>query len=138
MLKLLTFTVGEKAFAMNTDYVMEIINVFSITQFPLLPDYIKGVINLRGQIIPVLDMRLKLGNEQGVDTDSIKSCIIILEVNSTTLGILVDEVFLVADVDKSAVAPPPANNKHDLITGIVEIEEMVHLIFDLSALTKVA
>nr|WP_243158157.1 chemotaxis protein CheW [Aminipila terrae] len=117
---------------------MEIINVFSITQFPLLPDYIKGVINLRGQIIPVLDMRLKLGNEHAVDTASMKSCIIILEVNSTTLGILVDEVFLVADVEKEAIAPPPANNKHDLITGIVEIEEMVHLIFDLSALTKVA
>lgn len=138
MLKLLTFTIGDKPFAMNTDYVMEIINVFSITQFPLLPDYIKGVINLRGQIIPVLDMRLKLGNEHAVDTASMKSCIIILEVNSTTLGILVDEVFLVADVEKEAIAPPPANNKHDLITGIVEIEEMVHLIFDLSALTKVA
>lgn len=137
MLKLLTFTVGEKPFAMNTDYVMEIINVFSITQFPLLPDYIKGVINLRGQIIPVLDLRLKLGNHEAVDTASIKSCIIILEVNSTTLGILVDEVFLVADVEKTAIAPPPANNKHDLITGIVEIEEMVHLIFDLSTLTKV-
>lgn len=136
-LKLLTFTVGEKPFAMNTNYVMEIINVFSITQFPLLPDYIKGVINLRGQIIPVLDMRLKLGNEKAVDTADMKSCIIILEVNSTTLGILVDEVFLVADVDKDSIAPPPANNKHDLITGIVEIEEMVHLIFDLSALTKV-
>lgn len=137
MLKLLTFTVGEKPFAMNTDYVMEIINVFSITQFPLLPDYIKGVINLRGQIIPVLDLRLKLGNQEAVDTASIKSCIIILEVNSTTLGILVDEVFLVADVEKTAIAPPPANNKHDLITGIVEIEQMVHLIFDLSTLTKV-
>ncbi|MBE6033239.1 MAG: chemotaxis protein CheA [Clostridiales bacterium] len=138
MLKLLTFTVGEKPFAINTDNVMEIINVFTITQFPLLPDYIKGVINLRGQIIPVLDMRLKLGNHQSVDMGSMKSCIIILEVNSTTLGILVDEVFLVADVEKTAIAPPPANNKHDLITGIVEIEEMVHLIFDLSALTKVA
>lgn len=137
MLKLLTFTVGEKPFAMNTDYVMEIINVFTITQFPLLPDYIKGVINLRGQIIPVLDLRLKLGNQEAVDTASIKSCIIILEVNSTTLGILVDEVFLVADVARTAIAPPPANNKHDLITGIVEIEEMVHLIFDLSTLTKV-
>lgn len=138
MLKLLTFTVGEKPFAMNTDYVMEIINVFSITQFPLLPDYIKGVINLRGQIIPVLDLRLKLGNQIAVDTASIKSCIIILEVNSTTLGILVDEVFLVADVERTAIAPPPANNKHDLITGIVEIEDVVHLIFDLSTLTKVS
>ncbi len=137
-LKLLTFTIGEKPFAINTDYVMEIINVFTITQFPLLPDYIKGVINLRGQIIPVLDMRLKLGNEQSVDSTSMKSCIIILEVNSTTLGILVDEVFLVADVDKDAIAPPPSNNKHDLITGIVEIEENVHLIFDLSSLTKVS
>lgn len=137
-LKLLTFTVGDKPFAINTNYVMEIINVFSITQFPLLPDYINGVINLRGQIIPVLDMRLKLGNHEAVDTTSIKSCIIILEVGSTTLGILVDEVFLVADVDKTSIAPPPANNKHDLITGIVEIEEMVHLIFDLSTLTKVS
>ncbi|MFV0515940.1 MAG: chemotaxis protein CheW [Aminipila sp.] len=138
VLKLLTFTVGDKPFAMNTDYVMEIINVFSITQFPLLPDYIKGVINLRGQIIPVLDMRLKLGNSEAVDSSSMKSCIIILEVNSTTLGILVDQVFLVADVDKSAVAPPPANNRHDLITGIVEIEDAVHLIFDLGTLTKVS
>lgn len=137
MVKLLTFTIGEKAFAMNTDYVKEIINVFSITHFPILPDFIKGVINLRGQIIPVLDMRLKLGYHEAVDSESMKSCVIILEVNGTTLGILVDEVFLVTDVDKDTIAPPPANNKHDLITGIVEIERNVHLIFDLSALVKV-
>ena len=138
LMKLLTFTIGEKAFAVDADYVVEIINVFSITHFPLLPDYIKGVINLRGQIIPVLDMRLKLGNEQAVDTESMKSCIIILEVNSTTLGILVDEVFLVTDVEREAIAPPPTNNKHDLITGIIEVENAIHLIFDLSALTKVS
>jgi two-component system chemotaxis sensor kinase CheA len=137
MLKLLTFRVNDKSFAMNTDYVMEIINVFAITQFPMLPDYIKGVINLRGQIIPVIDMRLKLGNSSETDVDSMKSCIIILEVNTTTLGILVDEVFLVADVSKDAISPPPSNNKHDLITGIVEIEEVVHLIFDMTALTRV-
>jgi len=59
------------------------------------------------------------------------------EVNTTTLGILVDEVFLVADVAKDAISPPPSNNKHDLITGIVEIEEVVHLIFDMTALTRV-
>lgn len=137
MLKLLTFRVNSKPFAMNTDYVMEIINVFSITRFPMLPDYIKGVINLRGQIIPVIDIRLKLGNDSATDVNSIKSCIIIIEVNNTTIGILVDEVYLVADVTKDAISPPPANNKHDLITGIVQIEEVVHLIFDMAALTRV-
>nr|WP_280634498.1 chemotaxis protein CheW [Clostridium aminobutyricum] len=137
MLKLLTFRVNSKPFAMNTDYVMEIINVFTITRFPLLPDYIKGVINLRGQIIPVIDIRLKLGNDSETDVNSMKSCIIILEVNGTTIGILVDEVFLVADVAKDTISPPPSNNKHDLITGIVEIEDVVHLIFDMAALTRV-
>lgn len=137
MVKLLTFCVDEKAFAIDTDYVMEIINVFSITHFPILPNYIKGVINLRGQIIPVLDMRLKLNHEAGVDSKSMKSCIVILEVNETTLGILVDEVFLVTDVAKEEIAPPPSNNKHDSITGIVEIEDKIHLIFDLTMLLKV-
>ncbi|MGP1569896.1 MAG: chemotaxis protein CheW [Eubacteriales bacterium] len=137
MVKLLTFNIGEKVFAIDTDYVKEIINVFSITHFPILPNYIKGVINLRGQIIPILDMRLKLNYEAGVDSTSMRSCIIITEVNGTTLGILVDEVFLVTDVPKEQIAPPPSNNKHDSITGIVEIEEKIHLIFDLTMLVKV-
>ena len=137
MVKLLTYNVCDKVFAIDTDFVKEIINVFSITHFPILPNYIKGVINLRGQIIPILDMRLKLNYEAGVDTNSMKSCIIITEVNGTTLGLLVDEVFLVTDVPKEHIAPPPSNNKHDSITGIVEIEEMVHLIFDLTTLVKV-
>lgn len=137
MVKLLTFTIGEKVFAIDTNNVMEIINVFNITHFPILPGFIKGVINLRGQIIPVIDMRLKLNCEAGVDSESMKSCIIILEVNGTTLGILVDEVFLVTDVSKEEIAPPPSNNKHDSITGIVEIENTVHLILDLTMLVKV-
>ena len=137
MVKLLTFNIGEKVFAIDTDYVKEIINVFSITHFPILPNYIKGVINLRGQIIPILDMRLKLNYEAGVDSTSMRSCIIIMEVNGTTLGILVDEVFLVTDVTKEQIAPPPSNNKHDSITGIVEIEDKIHLIFDLTMRVKV-
>lgn len=136
--KLLTYSVGGKPFAMNADHVVEILNVFSITHFPLLPDFVKGVINVRGEIISVLDLRLKLGNEEAVDVTNMKSCIIILDINSTRLGILVDEVFLVTDVDKEAIAPPPSNNKHDLITGIVEVENKVHLIFDLSSLIRVS
>ena len=138
IIKLLTYTVGDKPFAMNTDHVIEILNVFSITHFPLLPNFIKGVINVRGQIISVLDLRLKLGNDTPVDTENMKSCIIILEINSTTIGVLVDEVWLVADVEKEAISPAPSNNKHDLITGIVEVEDKVHLIFDLSSLIKIS
>ena len=82
-------------------------------------------------------MRLKLNYEAGVDSTSMRSCIIITEVNGTTLGILVDEVFLVTDVPKEQIAPPPSNNKPDSITGIVEIEEKIHLIFDLTMLVKV-
>lgn len=138
VIKLLTYTVGDKPFAMNTDHVIEILNVFSITHFPLLPNFIKGVINVRGQIISVLDLRLKLGNDTAVNTENMKSCIIILEINSTTIGVLVDEVWLVADVEKEAISPAPSNNKHDLITGIVDIEDKVHLIFDLSSLIKIS
>jgi len=107
--KYLTFVVGREVYGIEIKYVTEIIGFQAITEVPELPDYIKGIINLRGKIIPVMDVRLRFKKESLDYND--RTCVIVIEVNEFSVGLIVDSVADVLDIPEAEVAPPPQFNK---------------------------
>jgi purine-binding chemotaxis protein CheW len=106
----LTFGLGEETFAMDVSNVREVLDVIDVTKVPRTPDYMLGVINLRGGVVPVVDMRIKFGlpaTEESVDT-----CIIVTEVDldgeSTIIGALADSVQEVFEMAADEIEPPPS------------------------------
>ena len=108
-LQYLTFTLGDEVFAIDVSEVREILEFSSITKVPQTPDFMRGVINLRGSVVPVIDLRLNFGmscTEQTVNT-----CIIVVEVNlageQVVLGALADSVQEVVDMEPDNIEPAP-------------------------------
>lgn len=131
----LTFESGGLLMFLSTKYVTEIINNHPITPLPLVPPFIKGIINLRGRIFPVVDIRLCMGKEQMDYTG--KTCIIMLNVNSVTLGIVVDSVERVMDIDLDQVHPIPIKRRQKLLDGMVTVDDgRVLMSFDCKALAN--
>ncbi len=108
--KYLTFELGEEVYGLEILKVQEIIGIMSITQVPQTPEYVRGVINLRGKVIPVVELRRKFGLARVEDND--RTCIIVVQVTggdgAITMGILVDEVSEVVDIDADQLEPPPS------------------------------
>ncbi len=105
----LTFRLGNEDFALGISRVREVMDYANITKVPRMPEFLRGVINLRGNVMPVIDLRLKLGmsaTEKTVDT-----CIVIMEImidgESVEMGVLTDSVQEVIDLDSSMIKPPP-------------------------------
>ncbi|MBF0476956.1 MAG: chemotaxis protein CheW [Deltaproteobacteria bacterium] len=105
----LTFTLDEEDFALEISKVKEILDFTTITKVPRMPEFFRGVLNLRGNVVPVIDLRLKLGMkaiERTVDT-----CIVIIEISIdgelTLMGALADSVKEVIDLDPGQISPPP-------------------------------
>lgn len=105
----LTFRLARESFAVDVAKVREILDFVAITKVPQTPDFMRGVINLRGSVVPVVDMKLKFGMEPTEKT--VNTCIIVLEViieNETTIvGALADSVQEVVELDPSQIEPPP-------------------------------
>jgi purine-binding chemotaxis protein CheW len=113
--KYLTFQLANEAFGIRVLKVRESMGLQEITAVPQTPAHIKGVINLRGKVVPVIDLRLKFGLEKKEDTD--RTCIIVVRLSldgsrpgaaEVTLGVIVDEVSEVVNVPAEAIEPPPA------------------------------
>ena len=103
--KYLTFLVGNAGYGIEISYVVEIISVQEITLVPHTHTYVKGIINLRGTVIPVIDMGMRFGQGEVVYTD--KTCIIVLSMDEMSVGILVDGVQDVSDIDDGDIQDPP-------------------------------
>ncbi|MDD2261997.1 MAG: chemotaxis protein CheW [Clostridia bacterium] len=101
----LTFSIGTESFGVDIKYVTEIIGIQPITIVPEVPDYVKGIINLRGKIIPVIDIRLKFKKES-IEYDD-RTCIIVVEVDEVTAGFIVDNVTEVITIAGDDIVPPP-------------------------------
>ena len=125
--RFLTFTCDGLNIGVSTNYVIEIITDHSITMLPLVPDYVKGVINLRGQIIPIIDIRLRMGKPSIEYTDT--TCIIVLNIDSTQIGIIVDAVQQVMDINKQQISPVPVENQQELINGMVSSGDRSVILF---------
>jgi len=105
----LTFKLDEEVFALDISTVREVLDFTAVTKVPQTPDFMLGVINLRGSVVPVMDMRLKFGMTKTETT--VNTCIIIAEVGidgeATVLGALADSVQEVMDLDPHEIEPPP-------------------------------
>ena len=131
----LTFKIGEEVFAVDVRQVLEVLELKNITKLPSTPDFIRGIINLRGRVVPVVDMRLKFGMEATENT--IHTCIIVLEIGTgndkTTIGALADSVKEVFEFDEGQIEPPPrfgSLSKMDFILGIGKREEQFIIILN--------
>ncbi len=134
--KFLTFMSDGLIFGIDASYVIEIIINHNITFLPIVPYYIKGIINLRGQIVPIVDIRLRMGRPPMKD-EKAASCIIIIEIDSVTFGIYVDAVRQMIDLDTRKISPPTVNNCEELVNGIVTLADgQTMLVLDNEALAR--
>ena len=132
--KYLTFVLDNESYGIGINNVTEIIGIQPITLIPELPDYIKGIINLRGKIIPVMDVRLRFKKQFREYND--RTCIIVVDMKDLSIGLIVDsvsEVLIILDQD---IVPPPNLNKvsNKYIRGIGKTDKEVKLILDCNKL----
>lgn len=128
--KFLTFALGDQSYGIDIKYVTEIIGIQSITEVPELPNYICGIINLRGKIIPVMDVRLRF--KKPFRTYNDRTCIIVVDIYNISVGLIVDLVSEVLTIPEADIVPPPDINKgtHRFIRGIGKVNQEVKLILD--------
>ena len=132
----LTYKLGDETFALDITKVREVLDFTTVTKVPRTPEFMRGVINLRGSVVPVVDLRLKFGmtkTENGVNT-----CIIITEVtvdgDTTILGCLADSVQEVLDLDEEHIAPPPrigTKLRTEFIKGMGKQDDRFIIILDI-------
>lgn len=103
--KYLTFVVGKEEYGIEIQYVKEIVGIQEIIGAPELPDYVKGIINLRGKIIPVIDVRLRFRKEPREYND--RTCIVVVEISEISIGLIVDHVAEVLPIEEANIVPPP-------------------------------
>ncbi len=134
--KFLTFLMANEKYGLEILKVREIIGIMDVTPVPTTPAFVRGVINLRGKVIPVVDLRLKFGMEAKEDTQ--RTCIIVVhlarEGQEMIMGIIVDEVSEVLDIDQDQIEPPPsfgADIKTDFILGMGKVNQRVVTMLDI-------
>jgi len=106
----LTFYIGNESYGIEVRYVTEIIGMQAITEIPELPEYVKGIINLRGKIIPVMDVRLRFRKESKEYND--RTCIIVIDIRDISIGLIVDTVSEVITIPEQDIVEPPKMNKN--------------------------
>ena len=132
----LTFKLDEEIFALDISKVREVLDFTTITKVPRTPDFMRGVINLRGSVVPVIDMRLKFG--MPVTEKTVNTCIIIVEISldgeTTVLGALADSVQEVMDLEPDQIEPAPkigTKLRTDFIRGMGKRETNFIMILDI-------
>ncbi len=131
--KYVTFKSGSEYFGLKIEYVNEIIVFQEITEIPESEDYIKGLINLRGKIIPVIDVRLRFKQEPFEYND--RTCIIVINVKSTVVGLIVEKIAEVVEIPKENILPSPSiahgdRAQNQYVYGIGKVGDRVKLLLD--------
>jgi purine-binding chemotaxis protein CheW len=127
----LTFALGKESYGLEISYVKEIVGMQPVTELPEVPVCVKGIINLRGKIIPVIDMRIKFG-KTAIDYND-RTCIIVIDVQDVSVGLIADRVSEVLSIDDSNIVPPPSANTgagNDFIKAIGKVGNEVKLLVD--------
>lgn len=117
--KHLIFLIDDLKLGVDAEYVVEILNTHSITYLPMMPDYIRGIFNMRGQIIPIMDVRMRLGKPVP-EGDGL---LIVLDYNGTQLGILVDAVDQIIDIPNDIIQPVPSQSAQVLVSSMCTIPD---------------
>ena len=133
--KYLTFVLNGEEYGLEILRVREIIGLMDITAVPRTPEYVKGVINLRGKVIPVVDLRLKVGMPETERTD--ETCIIVVDIGEVEMGVIVDRVSEVLDIAGEDIEDPPsfgARVNTEYILGMGKLNDRVTILLDVSKL----
>ena len=136
LLQLVTFRIGEEEFGVDILRVQEIIRIMEITRVPKSPDFVEGVINLRGKVIPIIDLRKRFGLE--VKEHDKHTRIIVIEMNNMIVGFVVDAVSEVLRIPADTVEPPPpavmGGIDSEYINGVGKLEDRLLILLDLDKL----
>jgi purine-binding chemotaxis protein CheW len=132
----LTFKLGEEEYATHVGNVLNILEMTSITKVPKSPEYMKGVINLRGMVLPVIDTRTKFGMPETEYTD--KTCIVVMDLeldgDLVHVGTLVDQVVAVLEIDEKQIEDPPgigSTYQSEFISGVARVDDHFIMILDM-------
>jgi purine-binding chemotaxis protein CheW len=131
----LTFRLAQEEYGIEIRYVTEIIGIQKITEVPDTEEFVKGVINLRGKIIPVIDVRVRFHLEPKPYGD--RTCIIVVDMNGSAIGLIVDEVCEVVNIPEANVSEAPRTSKGTnsrFIQGIGKIDDAVKIILNINRL----
>lgn len=131
--KYMTFKSGNEYFGLEIQYVNDIIQFQDITPIPETEDYIKGLINLRGKVIPVVDVRLRFKQEPFEYND--RTCIIVINIKSMMVGLIVEKIAEVVEIKEDNILPPPSVGRTDKVQnkyvyGIGKVGDTVKLLLD--------
>lgn len=129
--RFLTFSLGKEGYGIEIKYVTEIIGIQAITEIPELPEYVRGIINLRGKIIPVMDVRLRFKKEPKEYND--RTCVIVIDIKDVSIGLIVDTVAEVLTIPDENIVEPPKMNKgfyNRYIKNIGKVGNEVMLLLD--------
>lgn len=129
--KYLTFFIGEATYGVELEHVIEIIGIQSITSVPGIPNYIRGIINLRGRIVPAIDVRKKIGLEEKEYDE--RTCIIVINWQDSLVGLIADSVSEVLSIENATLAPLPEFtnvNTNKYLTSVSKIGDKLVLNLD--------
>ncbi|MBP6671918.1 MAG: purine-binding chemotaxis protein CheW [Bacteroidetes bacterium] len=132
IIQLVSFTIGEEEFGVNILTVQEINRMVEVTRVPNTPDYVDGIINLRGKVIPIIDLRCRFSMERKPKDKNTR--IIVVELSGTIFGFVVDSVSEVLRIPLSVTEPPPpivAGISREFITSIGKLEDRLLILLDL-------
>lgn len=133
--KFLTFHIGVEDYGIDICHVTEIIGIQKITNVPDMPESIRGVINLRGKVIPVMDVRSRFQLEERAYDE--RTCIVVVEIDETVVGLVVDQVREVVEIPENQIEPPPCssfNAGSNYISGLGKLGEEVKILLDVQRL----
>ena len=134
----MVFVINNQIYALSSKYITEIIEILPITKVPFLPEYMKGIINLRSTIIPVMDARMRFGMEPIEYSE--RTCIIIIENEANKIGLIVDAVNEVLTIPPKQIMES-TKEKNDLkesfVNGISQINNDIQLILDCDSLVNI-
>ncbi|MBI9071785.1 MAG: purine-binding chemotaxis protein CheW [Melioribacteraceae bacterium] len=138
ILQLVSFKIGEEEFGVDILKVQEINRMLEITQVPNTPDFVEGIINLRGRVIPVIDLRRRLEMDRKEYDNHTR--IIVVDIQGKTIGFVVDEVSEVLRISKSVTEPPPdivGGVSSDYIVSVGKLEDRLIILLDLDKILSV-
>jgi|SRR6056297_1979416 len=134
--KFLMCKIGDETYGIDIQHVTDIIELQKITEVPDMPQYVKGVINLRGNVIPVIDMRLRFGMESKEFDD--RTVITVVNIKSNSIGFIVDTATEVVDIPEKSIDPPPSfhesGEQKKYIAGLGKLEDQVIILLDIDKL----
>ena len=132
------FTLGEETFAMESRSVREVLQYSGLTVVPLMPDFVRGVLNLRGAVVPVIDLNIRFGRPETAIQR--RTCVVIVEVQATLLGILVDHVSEVLEIAGTDIEATPSfghSLRSDFVSGVGKVGGRFIILLDINRVLSV-